>query len=111
MTDKPVAKTPDDVREALAKWLYASSIPIDYDINLYADLPKLDKDCYMEIVDGVERIIKPLIEAAKKEGAVNNHNEWLDILSRCTCRQCTDNTTCKYAFDWYNVGGDCMAEH
>lgn len=26
-----------------------------------------------------------------------------------TCSMCTDSKTCKYAWDFYNTGGDCLA--
>ena len=26
-----------------------------------------------------------------------------------TCNDCTDNKTCKYAWDLYNTDGDCLA--
>jgi hypothetical protein len=27
-----------------------------------------------------------------------------------TCYQCDANFDCKYAWDWYNTNGDCLAE-
>jgi hypothetical protein len=27
-----------------------------------------------------------------------------------TCFTCKENITCPYAWDWYNIGGDCLAE-
>lgn len=40
-------------------------------------------------------------------------DEWKDLgmdLDRCTCLNCDSKDNCQYAYDIYNVDGDCIME-
>jgi len=42
-----------------------------------------------------------VIEFFKKEG--------MDVENRITCDKCIDLFDCEYAYDMYNIDGDCLA--
>jgi hypothetical protein len=35
--------------------------------------------------------------------------EMWEFHEKCTCKDCPDNQTCKWAWDGYNTDGDCLA--
>ncbi len=37
-------------------------------------------------------------------------NCYLEFKNTCTCNVCRDAPICKYAYDYYNTNGDCLAE-
>ena len=34
---------------------------------------------------------------------------WVEV--ECTCTNCQNNKDCPFAYDDYNVNGDCLLEH
>lgn len=45
-------------------------------------------------------------EAKRRALEVIQESGWVDVT--ITCEQCARNEGCKFAFDWYNIDGDCL---
>lgn len=55
-----------------------------------------------------------LTSRVKTDNSIYPYTKWLqekllDFMKSYTCYNCSDLTTCKFAFDHYNTNGDCLA--
>ena len=72
----------------------------------YSELEKLGwpNYDYIHVAINYETIKEPFVSVLDE---VERLKKYLDIY---TCNACTQQETCKFAFDHYNTSGDCLAE-